>query len=99
MTITELLQLRNRLSEEKRAIDRKLFIVKNLIKTSLFIRDYASRQDHYEYIEDYKGCSIHQDMRNGIFMAYDNNGCKVSQEHTLKMLKDGVDRHYTNIGE
>ena len=44
MTISELLQLRNKLSEEKRVIDRKLFIVKNLIRTSFFIRDHKSRQ-------------------------------------------------------
>lgn len=44
MTISELLQLKNRLSEEKRKLDRKISIVNNLINASWFIKDHKSRQ-------------------------------------------------------
>lgn len=42
--IIELMQLRNRLNEEKRIIDRKLSVINNLIGTAQFINDYKDRQ-------------------------------------------------------
>ena len=48
MTITELVQLKIKLSKEKRIVDRKLFIVENLLNTSLFIENYESRRRETE---------------------------------------------------
>ena len=48
MTITELIQLKIELSEKKRVIDRKIFVIDNLISTSLFIENYESRRKETE---------------------------------------------------
>ena len=42
--ITELTQLKNKLDEEKRMIDRKLSIINNLISTTWFIENSIYRQ-------------------------------------------------------
>jgi len=42
--IVELMQLRNKLNEEKHVIDRKIAVINNLIKTSWYIDDYRRRQ-------------------------------------------------------
>ena len=43
--------------------------------------------DKDEYIEDYKGYAIFQDMENGYFIAYNKSGKRVAYEATLKFLK------------
>lgn len=42
--IIELTQLRNKLNKEKRAIDRKISIINNLINTSWYIENSRARQ-------------------------------------------------------
>jgi len=42
--IVELTQLRNKLNKEKRAIDRKISIINNLINTSWYIENSRARQ-------------------------------------------------------
>ncbi len=41
-----------------------------------------------EYIEDYKGYIILQDMENGYFVAYDNeNDKQIAREATLQLTR------------
>ena len=47
----------------------------------------------YDYIDDYKGCSIYQDMYNGAFVAYNINNHQISREDTLEMVKSDIDRY------
>lgn len=49
--------------------------------------------EQYDYIRDYRGCSIYQDMDDGAFVAYGDNDCQISREDTLKMVKGDIDRH------
>ena len=51
--IIELTKLKNRLGKEKRIIDRKLSIVKNLINTSWFIENSRARQLRAKRISNY----------------------------------------------
>lgn len=47
----------------------------------------------YEYIEDYKGRSIYQDMSDGYYiaLAYDENDKLISREGTLELVKHDID--------
>lgn len=45
----------------------------------------------FEYIKDYKGYPIYQDMDNGYFVAFDNEDNIVSNEGTLEMVKTHID--------
>jgi len=47
--------------------------------------------DDYEYITDYKGYAIYQDMENGYFYAHDSNYKIVAYEATRKMVKSTID--------
>jgi len=46
--------------------------------------------DDYEYITDYKGYSIYQDMETGYFCASDKDGNIVSCEGTQKMVRQYI---------
>ena len=48
----------------------------------------------YEYIEDYGGYSIWQDMDDGYFVAYDDDDKQVAREGTLKLVKEVLDDDY-----
>ncbi len=47
-----------------------------------------------EYIEDYKGYAIAQDMADGYFLAYDDDEVIIAREDTPKMLKWCIDNSY-----
>jgi hypothetical protein len=49
--------------------------------------------EQYDYIKDYRGCSIYQDMDDGAFVAYDDDDHQISREDTLKMVKGDIDKH------
>lgn len=51
--------------------------------------------EQYDYIEDYRGCTIYQDMDNGAFLAYDHNDPDkpVARGFILRTLKHDIDRY------
>lgn len=40
----------------------------------------------YEYVADYKICSIYQELENGMLLAFDNNGEQVCREMILELI-------------
>jgi hypothetical protein len=48
--------------------------------------------DDYEYITEYRGYAIYQDMETGYFYAEDNKGNVFSCEATRKMVRQDIDQ-------
>jgi len=48
--------------------------------------------DDYEYITDYKGYAVYQDMETGYFYAEDDNGNIIACETTQKMLGQAINQ-------
>ena len=44
----------------------------------------------YEYINDYKGYSIFQDMDNGYYVAYDDLDNVIAYEATMAMIEKEI---------
>ena len=48
--------------------------------------------DDYEYITEYRGYAIYQDMETGYFYAEDNKGNVFTCEATQKMVRQDIDQ-------